>query len=327
MPAGPENASGGWAQGGEKSDEPGRKRLPPIVQSDDGKDRTTRGSHPTSRARRPVAVRAFATGLQRGSPGPGGSPRHPSGSGTLFAAASCCGPWEGLLSTDSSAPPSSDAPAERRPQAPEGGEGIRVLVLHDHPVMRRGFEAVLAGQEGLQYVGSGPVGAATRVRSAAIADVAVLGLTSALAVPVLRQLAAQHPQLRLLAVTGRSCEPMVAPMLGAGAHGCIAATAPVETVLEAIRCIGRGQLYLCDRAVDQHEIDEASRPGVALLSQRELEVFELIAHGRSISQIAASLGVSVKTVEKHRERIKQKLDVRSSAELVVKAVEMRLAGE
>jgi len=115
-------------------------------------------------------------------------------------------------------------------------------------------------------------------------------------------------------------------VLNAGALGYVSKQEAMEKVVEAIRCVLSGRVYLSaamsDRMLHRLARDQKApeRSPVESLSDRELEVFELIGRGRTTAEIANQLHLSVKTVETHREKVKAKLGLKSAAELYQYAV-------
>jgi DNA-binding NarL/FixJ family response regulator len=141
------------------------------------------------------------------------------------------------------------------------------------------------------------------------------------ALPLLGRLAAAFPQRRLLA-TSRRCDPAEAErVLRAGVLGFLLKTEPVQEILAAFRTVARGQIYVSQALTIPllkrllSEPAGSPRSGVDSLTDRELRVFELLGAGLSKREVAARLGLSCKTVESHRAKIRHRLGLESSAAL------------
>jgi DNA-binding NarL/FixJ family response regulator len=152
-------------------------------------------------------------------------------------------------------------------------------------------------------------------------------------IDLVKRMRALHSDCKILVASMHDESFLAERALRAGAMGYVCKQEPVEKMLDAIRIVLRGGVYLSPdmtaRVVQgtspRGPRDPAS--AVARLSDRELEVFEAIGHGRSSRVIAESLHLSVKTVETHRENIKRKLSLRNSTELVQRAWQWVLSGE
>lgn len=223
--------------------------------------------------------------------------------------------------------------ARSTPAAPAGGEPtrepartLRVVVIHPLPIVRHGLAALLAERGGFEVVAQLERETDLDGALAERADVAIVGLAAAAVSAAGRRLARAFPRVAFLAITQGSSAPWPLSLRRDGLRGCVDTAAPLDTIVEATREVGRGQLYAWDRAIAPGAEPAPEEAATPRLSRREAEVFELIAEGWSVSRIASHFGVSVKTIEKHRERIKHKLGLHSSAQLLVRAVETRLSG-
>ena len=143
---------------------------------------------------------------------------------------------------------------------------------------------------------------------------------------LIEKLKARDPQIKTL-VSSMHDETLFAErVLQAGAMGYVTKQEPPETLVRAIRQVLRGEVYLSPRMTSRllHRVAGGGPPRedpIQSLSNREIEVYEMIGQGLTIQQIAVRLHLSPKTVETHREKIKQKLNLKSSAELSRRAVQ------
>ena len=201
---------------------------------------------------------------------------------------------------------------------------IRVLLADDHAVVRAGLKALVDGQPDLEVVaeaGDGPT--ALRLAAAAKPDVAVLdfampGLDGAETAERLRQVS---PGTRSLALTVHEDRSYLKQVLQAGASGYVLKRSAAEELIHAIRAVAAGGVYLdpalAGRVVEGY-VGEAAAGGTAAveLSDREAEVLRLIAQGFANKEIAARLGVSIKTVETYKARSMQKLGLNSRVDII-----------
>jgi DNA-binding NarL/FixJ family response regulator len=214
-------------------------------------------------------------------------------------------------------------------QSPSQRKG-RLLLVEDHPVTREGLAQLLNQQPDLQVCGQ--AGTAPEALTATdalkpdlvLVDIA-LGGTSG--IELIKDLASRYATLPILVLSTHDELLYAERSLRAGAKGYVMKHAPTERVMAAIRQVLRGGVYLSEQM--QNRLFQKVVRGIAVpqaseidrLSDRELEVFELIGEGCSTAQIAASLHLSVSTVETHRAHIKEKLKLESGTELVRRAVE------
>ena len=207
--------------------------------------------------------------------------------------------------------------------------GLRVLVVEDHAVVRRGLCAVLesAGLACVADVGTGAA-AECAIQQAGV-DVVLLdlGLPDVDGLQLLRRLHERAPEVAVVVLTMHAEQEYVLRALAVGASGYVLKLAEPEAVVEAIGRAVKGELYL-DPAVAGPVARRAIQPAKAdPLTAREREVLERIARGLTNRQIAEQLFVSLNTVETHRRHLLEKLGVHSRAGLVAQALERGLLGD
>jgi len=203
----------------------------------------------------------------------------------------------------------------------------KVLVADDHPIVRSGLRTVLDAQPDFAVVAEAEDGAAA-VKAAlgedvhlAILDVAMPKLTGIQAAVELQK---RKPELKLLMLSMYDSEQFLFESLRAGASGYVVKSDADHDIVDACRRTMRGQSFLYPTAVTALVRDYLERrrddPEFEILTPRELQVLKLIAEARSSKEIAAELVISVKTVERHRQNILDKLGMSDRVELTRYAI-------
>jgi len=209
------------------------------------------------------------------------------------------------------------------------GTEIRVLLVEDHPVVRRGMAGVIREQPDLRVCGEAAnMAEAMRLLREHRPHVAVvdLGLGSGHGLELIEMIREQNKRARILVVSAQDERLYAERCLRAGAAGYLGKEASAEELIAAIRRVAAGEVALSSEMSNQllHAMVGGAVKDVdpiSTLSNRELEVFELIGNAQTTRQIAEHLVLSPKTVETHRENIKTKLGLTNTAELTRRAVE------
>jgi DNA-binding NarL/FixJ family response regulator len=202
---------------------------------------------------------------------------------------------------------------------------IRILVVDDHPIVRHGFTQLLSAEPGLHVCGeAGDARAALDALAGASPDVVLvdvsLGATSG--IDLIRELKARLPRVAALVVSMHDELLYAERALRAGASGYVMKHEATELIVRAIRSVAAGRMYVSEavslRLLQRWVAGGAPADGSPLdaLSDRELQVLELMGRGLGTRAIAELLHVSVKTIESYRARLKQKMSLRSGVELV-----------
>ncbi len=195
---------------------------------------------------------------------------------------------------------------------------IRVVIADDHAVVRRGLRQLLAAEEGFEVVAeAADLAGARRYVRGHHPDVLVLDLNlpEGLTLGAIPELRAECPETQIVVLTMQNEPAYARKALAAGALGYVLKEAAESELVEALRRAADGDPYLNPRLGARVAAEAApGRPNG--LSERELEVLRMIALGNTNSEIAATLYVSVRTVETHRAHIQQKLSLRTRSELV-----------
>lgn len=210
---------------------------------------------------------------------------------------------------------------------------IQVAIVDDHPIVRTGFRELLSEDSKISIAFEAASGdeALDKLRTAQC-DVLLLdiSLPGKSGVDVLRAVRQRHPDIKVLILSGFPEERYALAMIRNGANGYLCKDCDREELLRAIHMSSAGRRYVSPRTAELLA-DEMSgeRSGVPheTLSDRELQVFLRLARGESVSDIAAQLHLSVKTISTYRSRVTEKLNVASNAELATYALRHGLITE
>ena len=203
----------------------------------------------------------------------------------------------------------------------------RILVVDDHPIVREGIGRVLAsGLPGVE-IGSAAGAADTldAMRTSAwnlvILDLVLAGTDGTI---VLRQLRQAYPEVPVLIMSMHPPEHFARRALHAGAAGYVSKDTAPQELVRAVRAVLAGEHYI-PAGLDDYGDEPKGLPHEAL-SDREYQVLRMIGQGRTVSEIAAELSLSVKTVSTYRSRILEKMHRRTNAELMRYVMEQKLVG-
>ena len=205
---------------------------------------------------------------------------------------------------------------------------LRILLADEHTMVRQGLRKVLEERPEWQVVAEAGDGhEAVRLAELHKPNVAVLDVAMPLlnGIEATRRIAKRVPQTRILVLSMYSDEAYVTQMMKAGATGYLLKDSAGVDLLEAVQSVAQGKSYFSPAVARLMSDDYARQRGpdddrYESLSDREREIFQLIAEGKANKEIAALLFISLSTVETHRARIMEKLDLHSAAEIVLHAV-------
>jgi len=207
---------------------------------------------------------------------------------------------------------------------------IRVLLADDHAIVRAGLKELLTDTGDIAVAGEATNGQEVmeRVRAQDY-DVAVLDMSmpGRSGIELIKQVKDEKPKLRILVLTMHSEEQYAVRALKAGASGFLTKDAAADQLVAAIRKIAGGGAYVSPETAERLVLDAAPRAEAAphtLLSDREFQVLQMIAGGRTVGEIAKRLSLSVKTVSTHKTRILHKMGLSNQAELIRYAIEHKL---
>ena len=202
----------------------------------------------------------------------------------------------------------------------------RVLLVDDHPILRKGLAQMINMEQDLTVCGEAEeAGKAFELVGTLQPDVAVvdISLKTGNGIELVKNIKARYPELPILVLSMHDESLYAERALRAGSLGYIMKEEATEQVLVAIRRVLKGEIFLSEKMKSRmlQQLTTGGRNKVVVspienLTDRELEVFRLIGEGRSTRQIAGELHLSVRTVEAYREYIKSKLNLRNATELV-----------
>ncbi|HOW57289.1 MAG TPA: response regulator transcription factor [Smithellaceae bacterium] len=209
---------------------------------------------------------------------------------------------------------------------------IKILIADDHAIVRAGLRQILSEQKDFEVAGEAEDGkeALEKVKAlhpdVALLDIAMPKLSGLEAISLIKESA---PKTQIVVLSMHSKETYIQQVLAAGALGYVLKASPSSDLLEAIRAACRGEYFLSSKlrtdvicAYAKRQKSPPTVGGYDLLSEREQQVFRLVAQGYSTGQIGDFLCVSPKTIEKHRTSIMHKLGVHDRIGLMKYAIKI-----
>jgi len=207
---------------------------------------------------------------------------------------------------------------------------IRILITDDHPVLRRGLKEIL--MEELEGATCGEAGNAQELISEVQTedwDLVILDLTmpGRSGLDVLRDLRTLRPKIPVLVLSMHPEDQLGKRVLKAGASGYMNKESAPKELIKAVRKVLEGSVYVSPALAERLALDlreNAARPLHETLSEREFEVLRMLASGKTVTEIAVDLHLSVPTVSTHRAHILEKMNMTTTAALIRYAVDNRL---
>ncbi len=212
------------------------------------------------------------------------------------------------------------------------GEVIRILVVDDHPVVRRGIRSLLAEEEGLEVVGEAANGKEALEQVEKLhPDVILMDLVmpEMSGVEAIQRITADHPEARILVMTSFAADDKVFPSIKAGALGYLLKDSDPEDLLRMIRQVYRGELSI-HPTIARKVIQELNRPAQepltpSPLTEREVEILQLLAQGVENKEIARRLVLREATVRTHVSNILSKLHLANRVQATLYALRKGIA--
>jgi DNA-binding NarL/FixJ family response regulator len=206
---------------------------------------------------------------------------------------------------------------------------VRIVIVDDHQIVRDGLRSVMEKEPGLTVVAEADTGRqGIEVCRQVTPDVVVMDITmpDLNGIEATRQIKSEAPATRIIALSMHSDKRYVRRMIEAGATGYLLKESAIDEVVRAVKAVAAGGSYLSPEVADVFLEGYRKRPGGRTqsfgpeLTDREREVLQLLAEGKTSKEIADALSVSPKTVEAHRRQIMDKLDIHNVAGLTKYAI-------
>ena len=206
---------------------------------------------------------------------------------------------------------------------------IRVLLADDHKILREGIGSLVKGYDDMEVVGEAANGEeAIRMAQEVSPDVVILDISmpDINGIDAARKIRRDAPKVKIIALSMHYDKQFISEMFKAGASGYLIKDTAFDELEHAIRIVMDGKTYINPHVaslVVESLVTQSTPPAPAslsMLTEREREVLQLIAEGKSTRQIASDLSVSAKTIESHRRQVMGKLNIRNVAELTKYAI-------
>ncbi|GAM11748.1 oxygen regulatory protein NreC [Geobacter sp. OR-1] len=206
---------------------------------------------------------------------------------------------------------------------------IRLLLADDHAIFRDGLRALIDREMDMEVTGEAGNGIeAVRLAREQLPDLVVMDISmpEMNGIEATRKIRSEHPEIKVLALSMESDRRFIVEVLDSGASGYVLKDAPFTELADAIRIVAANETYLGPRITELIIKDYLQRIPDKLpltfesLTNREREIIQMIADGRSTKEIATHFAISIKTIEVHRHAIMKKLNLYSVAELTKYAV-------
>lgn len=207
---------------------------------------------------------------------------------------------------------------------------IRIILADDHTIVRHGLNKLIQQQEDMEVIAQAADGHSTVELTRELSpDMVIMdiGMPDLNGIDATNQIIHEFPQVRVIGLSMHSGKKFVIEMLKAGASGYLLKDCALEELTTAIKAVASGKIYLSPSITDvvvenyvRHS-EKKESSAFSLLSQREREVLQLMAEGNTTKQIGLKLHISPKTVEGHRLRIMEKLNMESVAKLTKYAIQ------
>ena len=210
---------------------------------------------------------------------------------------------------------------------------IRIVLADDHPIVREGLKGLLAAAGDMEVVGEASDGGQVieRVRTLEfdllLLDMSMPGRSG---IELIRQVRSEKPKLKILILSMHEESQYAVRAIRAGAAGYLTKESASRQLVEAIRKVAGGGAFISAEVAQQLALGampDAQGPPHAALSDREFQIFRMIADGSSVSEIAARLSLSVKTVSTHKANILRKMNMATQGDLIRYAISHRLVDE
>ena len=214
---------------------------------------------------------------------------------------------------------------------------ITVLLAEDHEIVREGLRALLEHEDDIEVIGEAQTGRqAVKLTGKLRPDVVVMDIAMPLlnGLEATRQILQARPAIKVLILSAHSDDAYIEQIIGLGAAGYLIKQTSHDVLSRAIREVQKGKTFFSpsiSKRLHHHHEKSSDRVGLLKtkddqLSSRETEVLQLVAEGNVNKETAAELGISIKTVEKHRQNLMKKLNIHDTAGLTRYAIATGIIG-
>lgn len=212
---------------------------------------------------------------------------------------------------------------------------IKILLVDDHPLVRAGFQRLLISDESIEIVGETDNGqSACEMYASHQPDVVIMDLNMPAdastaetsnnlngGLEAIRRIISHDSEAKVLVLTAMEIDPFPAHVVSAGAKGFLTKRCAPDELLEAVKAIFAGEEYITEEIRSRiNGSGPSEAASLASLTKRELQIFSLLAEGRTVAQVAEEMFLSPKTVHAHRTNIFRKLTISNNSELVHLAI-------
>ncbi len=210
----------------------------------------------------------------------------------------------------------------------------KIVIIDDHPIVRQGLAQLINQAKDLQIIGEAESTAeAVSLINETLPSLALVDITlrDSNGIELIKDLKKLHPRMPVLVVSLHDESIYAERALRAGAKGYIMKAEAIDNIMTAIRVVLSGGIYLSNKfraqILEKLTNQQTNKSLLDILSDRELEVFQLMGEGLNTREIAETLFLSIKTIETYKSHLKRKLNLKNSTELIQHAVEWNLKGE
>jgi len=212
---------------------------------------------------------------------------------------------------------------------------IKILLVDDHPLVRAGFQRLLISDESIEIVGEADNGqSACEMYTQYEPDVVIMDLNMPAdsnsedaasnnlngGLEAIRRIISRDPKAKVLVLTAMETDPFPAHVVNAGAKGFLTKRCAPDELLEAVKAIHKGEEYITEEIRSRINGDSSGESSLGSLTKRELQIFSLLAEGRTVAIVAEEMFLSPKTIHAHRTNIFRKLKISNNSELVHLAI-------
>lgn len=218
-------------------------------------------------------------------------------------------------------------------------DSIKILLVDDHPLVRAGFQRLLISDESITIVGEADNGqSACEMYAQHQPDVVIMDLNMPAdseaveadsnlnsGLEAIRRILVQDAKAKVLVLTATEVDPFPAHVVQAGAKGFLTKRCAPDELLEAVKAIHSGEEYITEEIRNRiNGLEGKGEVSLAALTKRELQVFSLLAEGKTVSQVADKMFLNPKTIHAHRTNIFRKLKISNNSELVHLAIRQNI---